>query len=111
MNIAGWFALFLQGNVSDGTARIVSVVKEHIGNGKMVQDVGSDVVFCLPEFNEEGARQRDKFPALFDELDAKMDVLGLDSYGVSDTTLEEVTVSATSCIQMKLNPPFSERFS
>lgn len=83
-------------NVSDGTARIASVVKEHISNGKMVQDVGSDVVFCLPEFDEEGARQRDKFPALFDELDAKMDALGLDSYGVSDTTLEEVVIDVWS---------------
>ncbi len=56
----------------------------------MVQNVGSDVVFCLPEFDNAGLRQRDKFPLLFDELDFNMEQLGVDSYGVSDTTLEEV---------------------
>ena len=75
------------------TERITRVVEEHIPNGKMVQDVGSDLVFCLPEFDEGGTRQREKFPALFDELDAKTNELGLDSYGVSDTTLEEVRSS------------------
>ena len=56
----------------------------------MVQNVGSDVVFCLPEFDAAGLRQREKFPHLFDELDLNMEQLGVDSYGVSDTTLEEV---------------------
>lgn len=56
----------------------------------MVENVGSDVVFCLPEFDGSGLRQRDKFPILFDDLDSNMEQLGVDSYGVSDTTLEEV---------------------
>lgn len=67
-------------------------MKRHIANGNMVQNVGSDVVFCLPEFDNGGLRQRDKFPLLFNELDSNMEQLGLDSYGVSDTTLEEVTL-------------------
>ena len=58
----------------------------------MVQNVGSDVVFCLPEFDAAGLRQREKFPSLFDELDLNMEQLGVDSYGVSDTTLEEVSL-------------------
>jgi hypothetical protein len=52
--------------------------------------VGSDVVVCLPEFNEQGNSQRSNFPSLFQELESSMQQLGLDSYGVSDTTLEEV---------------------
>lgn len=32
----------------------------------------------------------EKFPKLFDELDAKMKDLKVDSYGISITTLEEV---------------------
>lgn len=72
------------------TEGIVNVVKQHIPNGSIVENVGSDIVFCLPEFDEAGVRQRDKFPLLFDELDSNMEQLRVDSYGVSDTTLEEV---------------------
>jgi ATP-binding cassette subfamily A (ABC1) protein 1 len=71
------------------TEGIVNVVKQHIPNGSIVENVGSDIVFCLPEFDEAGVRQRDKFPLLFDELDSNMEQLRVDSYGVSDTTLEE----------------------
>lgn len=69
---------------------IEHILKTHVPNAKVVQDVGTDIVFCLPEFDSDGNRQRENFPALFDELDAKLEDLGLDSYGVSDTTLEEV---------------------
>lgn len=72
------------------TEDVSSVVKRHIPNSFAVQDVGSDLLICLPEFDGEGQSQRDKFSRLFQELETKMDQLGLDSYGVSDTTLEEV---------------------
>jgi hypothetical protein len=80
------------------TDAIVNVVKQNIPNASIVENVGSDIVFCLPEFNETGVRQREKFPLLFDELDSKMEELGVDSYGVSDTTLEEVLFSALKCL-------------
>lgn len=72
------------------TERIVTLVKRNIPNATIVENVGSDIVFCLPEFDEAGLRQRNKFPHLFDELDLNMEQLRVDSYGVSDTTLEEV---------------------
>ncbi|KAK4029566.1 hypothetical protein OUZ56_022545 [Daphnia magna] len=72
------------------TERIVTLVKQHIPNATIVENVGSDIVFCLPEFDEAGLRQRNKFPHLFDELDLNMEQLRVDSYGVSDTTLEEI---------------------
>lgn len=84
------------------TDGIVSVVKQHIANGSIVENVGSDIVFCLPEFDEAGVRQRDKFPLLFDELDLKMEELRVDSYGVSDTTLEEVFSSILKCLRLIL---------
>lgn len=66
------------------------LLDQHIPNHSFVEDVGSDLVVCLPEFNEEGLDQRSKFPALLEEIESKMDHYGLDSYGVSNTTLEEV---------------------
>lgn len=38
----------------------------------------------------------DRFPKLFDELDAKKKELNFDSYGVSITTLEEVFLKVAS---------------
>lgn len=69
---------------------VVSMVKGHIPNSSVVQDVGTDLVICLPEFDADGVSQRDKFPQLFQNLETQAGQLGLDSYGVSDTTLEEV---------------------
>ena len=69
---------------------IDSVLKRNIPNGFTVQNVGSDLVLCLPEFDEHGVSQRHRFALLFQELDSRMDELALETYGVSDTTLEEV---------------------
>lgn len=55
-----------------------------------MENVGSDIVFCLPEYDEGGQSQRPNFPQLFNELDSNLRTLDIDSYGVSDTTLEEV---------------------
>lgn len=75
------------------TDGIVNVVKQHIPNVNIVENVGSDIVFCLPEVDEAGVRQRDKFPLLFDELDLKLEELRVDSYGVSDTTLNNININ------------------
>jgi len=69
---------------------IDSVLKRNIPNGFTVQNVGSDLVLCLPEFDEHGVSQRHRFALLFQELDSRMDELALETYGVSDTTLEEI---------------------
>ena len=79
---------------------IENVLKRHIPNSFTVQDVGSDLVICLPEFNAEGSPQRSNFPALFNELESSMEQLGLDSYGVSDTTLEEVIKFKTADVEV-----------
>ncbi|XP_046463654.1 ATP-binding cassette sub-family A member 7-like isoform X2 [Daphnia pulex] len=85
------------------TDKIVNVVKQHIPNVNIVENVGSDIVFCLPEVDEAGVHQRDKFPLLFDELDLKMEELRVDSYGINDTTLEEIFLKVA-------NDPSEESF-
>ena len=73
-----------------GSRGIEAIVKRHIPNAMTEHNVGSDFVFCLPDLDEHGQLQRAKFARLFDELDADMRRYGFTSYGVSDTTLEEV---------------------
>ena len=87
---SGYYLTLVKKTDSFEETAIQEVLKRNIPNGYTVQNVGSDLVLCLPEFDEHGANQRHKFALLFEELDSKMVQLGLDSYGVSDTTLEEV---------------------
>ena len=49
-----------------------------------MSNVGAELAFVLPK-NEVG-----KFPPLLSELDANKKALGISSYGVAVTTLEDV---------------------
>ena len=49
-----------------------------------MSNVGAELAFVLPK-NEVG-----KFPPLLNELDANKKALGISSYGVAVTTLEDV---------------------
>lgn len=52
----------------------------------MVEDLGHEITYVLPyESAKNGA-----FVELFHDLDDRLADLGISSYGVSDTTLEEV---------------------
>lgn len=52
----------------------------------MVEDLGHELTYVLPyQSAKDGA-----FVELFHELDDRLTDLGISSYGISDTTLEEV---------------------
>lgn len=54
-----------------------------------MEEIGSDIVFILPiEDCKETAMKQ--FENLFNELDKNMKKLKITTYGLSDTTLEEV---------------------
>ena len=65
---------------------VSSFIKSHIPSAQLVENVGSELTYVLPaEMAKEG-----RFQDLFEELDKSLDKLHIGSYGVSDTTLEEV---------------------
>lgn len=49
-----------------------------------MSDFGAEVSYRLP------SKELERFSQLFAEIDKSQDVLGIDSYGISLTTLEEV---------------------
>ena len=59
---------------------------------KLVENIGTEVTFQLPE---EGARSG-AFEQLFNDLDRNLQRLGISSYGISDTTLEEVSIKPST---------------
>jgi hypothetical protein len=68
---------------------VSTFIKKHIATAQLVEHVGSELTYVLPtEAAKEG-----KFQDMFDDLDKNLGRLHVGSYGISDTTLEEVQKS------------------
>lgn len=61
----------------------------HVPAARLVEDLGHELTYILPY----SAAKDGAFVELFKDLDLKLPDLGISSYGVSDTTLEEVTLT------------------
>ncbi|XP_059377891.1 phospholipid-transporting ATPase ABCA1-like [Carassius carassius] len=67
-------------------ALISSLILKHVPAARMVEDLGHEITYVLPyESAKDGA-----FVELFNDLDDRLADLCISSYGVSDTTLEEI---------------------
>jgi len=67
---------------------VTSFIKSYLPTAQLVENIGSELTYVLPaEMAREG-----RFQDLFEELDKNLDKLHIGSYGVSDTTLEEVQI-------------------
>jgi len=72
---------------------LCSLITSHVPSAMMTSEAGSEVSFRLP-FESSSA-----FPALFSYLDDHQEELGIATYGISVTTLEEVRNCGKSIIQ------------
>lgn len=62
------------------------MIFKHVPSARLVEDLGHEITYVLPyESAKAGA-----FVELFHEIDDRLTDLGISSYGISDTTLEEV---------------------
>ncbi|KAG1962342.1 phospholipid-transporting ATPase ABCA1b [Pimephales promelas] len=67
-------------------ALVSSLILKYVPAARMVEDLGHEITYVLPyESAKDGA-----FVELFQDLDDRLADLGISSYGVSDTTLEEI---------------------
>lgn len=82
--------------VPPGVSLVSGLILRHIPAARLVEDLGHELTYILPY----SAAKDGAFVDLFKDLDLKLPDLGISSYGVSDTTLEEVTQSYF--IRMKL---------
>lgn len=69
-----------------GLTAVGQLVRRRVPEAVFLESIGQEVTFVLPY---SGARDG-TFARLFQDLDLTMSDLGLSSYGISDTTLEEV---------------------
>uniref|UniRef100_A0A668AY28 P-type phospholipid transporter n=1 Tax=Myripristis murdjan TaxID=586833 RepID=A0A668AY28_9TELE len=65
---------------------ISSLILRHVPAARLVEDLGHELTYVLPY----SAAKDGAFVQLFKDLDDKLADLGISSYGVSDTTLEEI---------------------
>lgn len=67
-------------------AALLSLAQHHIPGARLVEDSGREAVVNLPQ-----AAAKDSSLAVFlFELDQRLTEMGISSYGLSDSTLEEV---------------------
>ncbi|KAI4888653.1 hypothetical protein NFI96_031434 [Prochilodus magdalenae] len=71
---------------------ITALVHHHVPEAKLVEAVGQELTFLLPS---RGFKHR-AYASLFRELEETLADIGLSSFGVSDTSLEEIS-SGTVC--------------
>lgn len=67
---------------------VTSFIKSYLPTAQLVENIGSELTYVLPT----AMAREGRFQDLFEELDKNLDKLHLGSYGVSDTTLEEVCI-------------------
>lgn len=69
-------------------SELKTFVQAHVPDARMKEAQGGDLVYSLPPFNSSNASS---YRSLLTALDANLDDLQLGGYGISDTTLEEVS--------------------
>lgn len=72
--------------ISFDSNKVVNLIASHVPECNVLTDVGTELTVQLP-FSSS-----DKFQTLFEYIDVNIDTLGLQSYGISVTTLEEVFI-------------------
>uniref|UniRef100_A0A8C4TJI6 P-type phospholipid transporter n=1 Tax=Erpetoichthys calabaricus TaxID=27687 RepID=A0A8C4TJI6_ERPCA len=87
---------------------ISSLILKHVPKARLVEDFGHELTYILPyESAKDGA-----FVELFHEIDDRLSDLGISSYGISDTTLEEVRMAdGTIPTRRKRRHAFGDRQS
>ncbi|NWR58998.1 ABCA1 protein, partial [Bucorvus abyssinicus] len=89
--------------VPPDVAQLSALIQKLVPGSRLVEDIGHEVLFVLPYSGaKDGA-----FGDLFRELDAHLGELGISSYGISDTTLEEVPRGAAPGGSRGAHPPWS----
>nr|XP_054369188.1 retinal-specific phospholipid-transporting ATPase ABCA4 [Mirounga angustirostris] len=77
----------LDGDVNE----LMDMVQHHVPEAKLVECIGQELIFLLPNKN---LKQR-AYTSLFIELEGTLADLGLSSFGISDTPLEEIFLKVT----------------
>ena len=74
---------------------LTKFIQMYLENSKLLEHIGSELTYILPV---RAKNSMQAFETLFQALDTKMAQLQIRSYGMSDTTLEEIFLKVASNI-------------
>uniref|UniRef100_A0A8C1F963 P-type phospholipid transporter n=1 Tax=Cyprinus carpio carpio TaxID=630221 RepID=A0A8C1F963_CYPCA len=78
----------LDGNVES----ITTLIHHHVPEAKLIEMIGQEMTYLLPN---KGFKYR-AYASLFRELEETLGDMGLSSFGISDTSLEEIFLKVTA---------------
>uniref|UniRef100_A0A4W6FC69 ATP binding cassette subfamily A member 4 n=1 Tax=Lates calcarifer TaxID=8187 RepID=A0A4W6FC69_LATCA len=78
---------------------ITSLIHHHVPEAKLIEMIGQELTYLLPN---KGFKHR-AYASLFRELEETLADMGLSSFGISDTSLEEVEISQQWVLQRRKN--------
>jgi len=90
----GYNLTMVKNDINVPSEPIQALIQKHVPESRLLSDVSAEFALQLP------LNSAPKFQNLFDELDKNLKRLGISSYGVSVTTLEEVFLNVA-----KINAP------
>uniref|UniRef100_A0A8B9KLW2 P-type phospholipid transporter n=1 Tax=Astyanax mexicanus TaxID=7994 RepID=A0A8B9KLW2_ASTMX len=102
---SGYYLTLVQANQERGARKHQSVnkqvgalVRRHVPEAVFLEVLGQELVYILPYTGSKDG----SFASLFKELDLEKERLGISSYGISDTSLEEVhTLAQTHTLSIQ----------
>uniref|UniRef100_A0A8C4P0S1 ATP-binding cassette, sub-family A (ABC1), member 4b n=1 Tax=Dicentrarchus labrax TaxID=13489 RepID=A0A8C4P0S1_DICLA len=74
---------------SQNQSHITTLIHHHVPDAKLIETIGQELTYLLPN---KGFKHR-AYASLFRELEETLGDMGLSSFGISDTSLEEVSTS------------------
>nr|XP_057916447.1 retinal-specific phospholipid-transporting ATPase ABCA4a [Doryrhamphus excisus] len=78
----------MDGNIE----RITALVHHHVPQARLIEAIGQEMTYLLPSRDF----QPRAYASLFRELEETLEDIGLSSFGVSDTSLEEIFLKVTA---------------
>ena len=73
-------------NETSNPSKIYELITSEVPDAQLKSSAGAELTYYLPKESSS------KFSSMFSELDTKGKGLGVDNYGISVTTLEEVFI-------------------
>lgn len=68
---------------------LTAFIKSYVAQAELVESVGTEMTYVLPTGESYGS----KFENLFEALNQNLERFSISSFGISDTTLEEVSMN------------------
>ncbi len=65
-------------------------VQKYVPGARLLEQIGPELIYVLPTNSSSTGTTTKRFEVFFSELERYMDRMRIKSYGLSDTTLEEV---------------------